>query len=249
MTDVSVRARLALLLVLLLASMAVAAGFALYQLRGVTLSISTVYADRVLPLLQLRAVAHAHVVTLPSVVQQVRDGQLDSTDALAELERARNEARQQWAVYKTTFLVPLEKTLIAQAEPLLARADAAHDKAAELLNKRDQEGLRHFANHEMQNVVRPLNVLFDQLVVLQAEEAATETDASHAACWRRLVGRAGDGGPGFGGGHSPGLGHGDALCARAPLFRRDRLAPGALLCGPVAHQPDDCAGARRADHV
>jgi len=181
MKDLSIRARLALLLVLLLASMAVAAGFALYQLRGVTLSISTVYADRVLPMLQLRAVAHAHIVTLPSVVQQVRDGQLDTTDALAELDRARNEARHQWAVYKTTFLVPLEKTLIAQAEPLLARADAAHDKAAELLKNRDQAGLRDFANHEMQNVVRPLNVIFDQLVALQSDEAATETDASHAA--------------------------------------------------------------------
>ncbi|MBT9525053.1 MAG: response regulator [Rhizobacter sp.] len=181
MTDLSIRARLVLLLVLLLGSMAVAAGFALYQLRGVTLSISTVYADRVVPLLQLRAVAHAHIVTLPSVVQQVRDGQLDTTDALAQLDRARNEARQQWAVYKTTFLVPREKTLIAQAEPLLERADAAHDKAAELVKRRDQEGLREFAGHEMQSVLRPLNVLFDQLVALQSDEAAAETDASHAA--------------------------------------------------------------------
>ncbi|MBC7991828.1 MAG: GAF domain-containing protein [Rhizobacter sp.] len=181
MTDLSIRARLALLLVLLLASMAVAAGFALYQLRGVTLSINTVYADRVVPLVQLRAVAHAHIVTLPSVVQQVRDGQLDTTDALAELDRARGEARQQWARYKTTYLVPLEKTLISRAEPLLARAEAAHDKLAELLRKRDTEGLRQFASHEVPSVVQPLNAIFDQLVALQSEEAAAETESSQAA--------------------------------------------------------------------
>ena len=86
MTDLSIRTRLTLLIALLLVSMAAAAGFALFQLRDVTLSVQTVYADRVIPLLQLRSVADAYLKTMPNVVQQVRDGHLDAMAAKAELD-------------------------------------------------------------------------------------------------------------------------------------------------------------------
>ncbi|MBC7955215.1 MAG: response regulator [Cytophagales bacterium] len=191
MTDLSVRTRLTLLIALLLVSMAAAAGFALFQLRGVTLSVQTVYADRVIPLLQLRSVADAYLKTMPNVVQQVRDGHLDALAAQAELERTHLEARAQWARYKTTYLVPQEKLLIAEAEPLLERAQALHDKLVRLLAQRDLDGLRAFMARDHYAVSQPLNSVFDRLVAVQAAEAAAETEASHgtyrAAVWGLLA--------------------------------------------------------------
>ncbi len=191
MIDLSIRTRLAVLIALLLALMAAATVFALVQLRGVTLSVQTVYADRVMPLLQLRAVAQAYVTTMPDVVQQARDGRLDTTAGLAELDRTRREARLQWARYKATYLVPQEKVLIAEAEPLLAQAEAAHDRLSRLLNQGDREGLSAFVANDLYPVVRPLNDVIDRLVAVQAEEAAAETGASHgaygAAVWGLLA--------------------------------------------------------------
>ncbi|HEX3141411.1 MAG TPA: MCP four helix bundle domain-containing protein, partial [Rhizobacter sp.] len=181
MTDLSIRARLALLIAVLLVLMGAAAGFALYQLRGVSLSVQTVYADRVLPLLQLRAVADAYLTTLPAVMQQVRDGHQDLATGLAELESSRREAREQWRRYKTTYLVPQEKVLVAEAEPLLARAEALQDKAIDLLGHGDPAAVRAFAVSELYPVVRPLNAVLDKLIDVQAAEAAAEAEASRGA--------------------------------------------------------------------
>ncbi|MGY4829712.1 ATP-binding protein [Sphaerotilaceae bacterium SBD11-9] len=175
------RARLTLLIALLLVLMGVAAGFALYQLRNVTLSVKTVYADRVLPLLQLRAVANAHLLTLPSVVHEVRDGHQDAAAALAELALARSSAREQWALYKATYLVPQEKVLVAEAEPLLARAEALNDKAADLLRRGDLPGLRSFLANDLYPVLRPLDAVLDRLNEIQEKEAAAEAEASSGA--------------------------------------------------------------------
>jgi PAS domain S-box-containing protein len=191
MTDLSIRTRFIVLMALLLASMAAAAGFALFQLRGVTLSVQTVYADRVLPLLQLRTVANAYLTTMPSVAQQVRDGHLDATAATAELNRTQLEARAQWARYKATYLVPQEKALVAEAEPLLARAQLLHEKLVALLAQRDLNGLRAFLANEQYALSRPLDSVFDRLVAVQADEAAAEAEASRgtyrAAVWGLLA--------------------------------------------------------------
>ncbi|HET7794931.1 MAG TPA: ATP-binding protein [Rhizobacter sp.] len=181
MNDLSIRARLTLLIALLLVLMGVAAGFALYQLRNVTLSVKTVYADRVLPLLQLRAVANAYLLTMPSVVREVRDGHQDAAAGVAELEFTRKDAREQWARYKATYLVPQEKALIAEAEPLIARAEVLNDKAADLLRRGDVPGMRSFVANDLYPVLQPLDVVLERLNEVQAVEADTEARASQGA--------------------------------------------------------------------
>jgi PAS domain S-box-containing protein len=172
-----IRTRLALLLALLLALMALAAGFALYQLRGVSLSVQSVYDDRVMPLVQLRRVFDAHVVDFPRVARDLRDGSIGADQALGLLEGVRRTAREQWLRYKATYLVPREKLLVERAEPLLDAAERLVERYALAV----AHGTERPAPAELQATVRPLSNVLEELMSLQADEAQAAAQASHGA--------------------------------------------------------------------
>ncbi|MET0335950.1 MAG: ATP-binding protein [Rhizobacter sp.] len=183
MMALGIRMRLAMLLALLLTLMAVAAGYALYQLRGVSLSVQSVYDDRVLPLFHLRSVADTYVMGLPRVARELRDGVLTPDEATKQLARARVDAREQWLRYKATLQVARETTLIAEAEPLIAQAEVLLDGYATAV----AGGGSRPSPAELQAATRPLGKLLDELVLLQAQEvqaaAAASEGAYGAAVW------------------------------------------------------------------
>jgi PAS domain S-box-containing protein len=177
MKGLGIRTRLALLLALLLALMAVATGYALVQLKGVTLSVQSVYDDRVMPLFQLRSVSDAYLTGLPRIARGVGDGSLKVDEALNQLDRSRREARGQWLRYKATYLVPREKQLMTRAEPLLDEAERLLGRYATAL----ADGTPRVQPVELEAAVQPLGAVLQELVQLQADEAQAATQASHAA--------------------------------------------------------------------
>ncbi|MCR5882913.1 GAF domain-containing protein [Rhizobacter sp. J219] len=172
-----IRTRLALLLALLLAVMAIAAGFALFQLRGVTLSVQSVYDDRVLPLFQLRKVHDTYLVDFPRVARDLHDGAIGADQALSLLDNGRREAREQWLRYRATYLVPREKLLVARAEPLLDAAELLLQRYALAVAR----GTQRPTTAELQATVRPLASVLDDLTQLQADEAQAAAVAGHGA--------------------------------------------------------------------
>ncbi len=171
------RTRLALLLALLLALMALAAGYALFQLRGVSLSVQSVYDDRVLPLFQLRKVHDTYVVDLPRVARELQDGALGTDQALNLLDAARRESREGWLRYKATYLVPREKELLAQADPLLDQAEAVLARYATAL----AGGTDRLAPADLSAATRPLGQVLDEMIQLQADEARAAARDSRTA--------------------------------------------------------------------
>ncbi|MBL0727150.1 ATP-binding protein [Piscinibacter sp. HJYY11] len=172
-----IRWRLAMLLALLLALMAIAAGYALVQLRGVSLSVQSVYDDRVLPLFQLRKVFDTYVVDLPRVARDLRDGSLGSDQALGMLHTARREAREEWLRYKATYLVPREKLLIARAEPLLDASEKLLDRFALAV----AHGTERPSAAELQATIQPMGNVLGELMALQADEAQAAAKAGRGA--------------------------------------------------------------------
>ena len=168
-----IRTRLALLLALLLALMAIAAGYALVQLRGVSLSVQSVYDDRVLPLFHLRKVFDTYAVDFPRVARDLRDGAIGADQALTLLDDSRRVAREEWLRYKSTYLVEREKLLLARAEPLLDSSEKLLERFALAV----AHGTERPASTELQATVRPLSNVLDELINLQADEALAAATA------------------------------------------------------------------------
>ena len=182
-----IRARLALLLALLLALMALAAGYALVQLGGVTLSVQSVYDDRVLPLFQLRKVSDTYAVDLPRLARDLRDGAIGTEQALGQLDAARRHAREEWLRYKATYLVEREKLLVARADPLFEAAEQLLVRYAVAV----ADGTPRPADTELHATVQPLANVLGELIKLQADETLAAAQASHgsysAARWAFVV--------------------------------------------------------------
>src|ERR1700745_21793 len=141
MSSQAVRARLLVLLLVLVTLIGAAAAVAVHRLYGAAATIDTVYRDRVLCMEQLRLVREAYVVRMAGDVTRVRDGLLDGRQALSDLDDARQQIATQWSAYKGTYLVDRERGLIAKAEPLLRRADDVALRLRSALGSNDQTAL------------------------------------------------------------------------------------------------------------
>lgn len=191
MGSLTLKIRLALLLGFLLALMAVSGSFAVFHMRGVTASIDTVYRDRIFPMQQLRLVSDAYLVDIAGAVTKIRDGSLTSEEGLSAIGDAQRSITKQWNAYKLTYLLEREKELIVEAEPLMARADAAIVRLRTLLEKKDIPSLRAFATSEMLSVFEPvgesLNRLFEFQIAVTEQESGRSKVAYDIAIWTSMA--------------------------------------------------------------
>jgi methyl-accepting chemotaxis protein len=111
---------------------------------------------------------------------------MKAVEGIKALADARGRISQQWKDYTATFLVPQEKVLVAQAEPLMQRADAAAKRLETLLVANDVDGLRAFAAKEMYPAIDPLAEVIDKLSRVQLDVAEREFIDSQAVYQRVL---------------------------------------------------------------
>ncbi|HET6789241.1 MAG TPA: MCP four helix bundle domain-containing protein, partial [Aquabacterium sp.] len=129
----SIRVRLTALVTALLVMVVVAAAWSVALFRQSNAVLGTVYNDRVVPLQQIKLVGDAYRIQIIDAVQRVHDGVLPPAQALTLLSSAQTQIRTQWAAYEATYLVPREKELVAQAVPVMRRADEAIEQLRRLL--------------------------------------------------------------------------------------------------------------------
>lgn len=191
MGSLTLKIRLALLLGLLLALVAVSGSFAVYHMRGVTASIDTVYRDRIVPMQQLRLVSDAYRVDIAGAVMRMRDGSLSVEETLEFIDETQRRIAKQWNTYKLTYLLDHEKDLIAETESLMGGADAAVARLRALLEKKDIQGTRAFATTEMLDAFAPmgaaLNRLFEFQITVTGQESGRSKVAYAMAIWTSMA--------------------------------------------------------------
>jgi diguanylate cyclase (GGDEF)-like protein len=152
-------------------------------------TLHTVYADRVVPMQQLKAVSDAYAVTVVDSAHKARDGTLALSGAADRIDAAMIEADRVWADYLLTSLTSEERTLVDQAEVRLTVAREAAGDALTLLRADDIEAIRRYAATDMYPRIDPLSEVLDDLVALQENEAErlfVEADRSERAVERSL---------------------------------------------------------------
>ncbi|MDI4635580.1 MCP four helix bundle domain-containing protein [Pelomonas sp. V22] len=177
------------LVLLLMAGMGV---LTLSQLRSVSMSVDSLYKDRLLPLEQLRRVALTFNTEVPAIVGQLRDGRLSLPLARQQLDKSEQAARRSWNDYLQTYLVDAEKRLIQRAEPELQRSHAAIARLRLLLQQGRTDSLTPAFSSELradaEALLATLGELSDvQLQIGRREAEDSEASFRHAVLWVTLM--------------------------------------------------------------
>ncbi|HTP85225.1 MAG TPA: PAS-domain containing protein, partial [Alphaproteobacteria bacterium] len=134
----------------------------------------TVYADRVLPLQQLKAVSDGYAVNIPTAAQKVRAGTLAWDDGVKAIDAANDEISQNWTAYLKTYLTPEEQRLVGEARALKAGADQSVARLRTMMVSQDHAGLAAYLLEQLYPTIDPLAQKIEQLVDLQRRVAADE---------------------------------------------------------------------------
>ena len=174
MKDLSIKSRLLALVTALLVLVVLAAAASVTRLKASNDVLATVYNDRVVPLRQLKSVSDGYGSGVVDTAAKVAAGGLAPPDALLALNAARATVAREWKAYLSTYLNADETALVAQAGPLMRRADAAAEQLEALLKAGDVEGVKTFAAKEMYPDIDPVAGVIDKLTTVQLEVAGAE---------------------------------------------------------------------------
>lgn len=163
----SVHARLSVLVGALLLGAVGLSALAVWLPREVQGLLKTVYADRVVPLSQLKAVSDAYAVTVVDVLHKYRDGALSNERAAEAMSLALAWADTQWAAFKATHLTDREAELVHEAQTDLQRASAAAKGLVAALKADNRPFLDEFGRTRLYPTIEPLTRSLHALSELQ----------------------------------------------------------------------------------
>jgi methyl-accepting chemotaxis protein len=188
MNQLSVKARL-LLLIALLGLFLLGVGMAgIAGMKSSNTALGTVYNDRVVPLKQLKVIADAYAVAIIDAVNKTNAGLMSAEDALKGVRSARKDIATQWSAYMATTLTGDETRLSKEAAPLFKAADAAIDTLETFLG--GQHGLiagqLGAFDGPLYDTIDPISGKISELVDLQLRVASDEFKASQDAYERTI---------------------------------------------------------------
>ncbi|PCK31218.1 methyl-accepting chemotaxis protein [Pseudoalteromonas piscicida] len=150
-------------------------------------AMETVYKDRVVPLKDLKIIADKYAVNIVDTAHKVRNGSMDWSTAIENVENAKKVISANWSDYLSTELVAQEVKLVKEIRPLLEKADASVDTLLAILKRNDQSGLEYFIINQLYPVIDPVSERFSQLVDVQLVVAEQEFITSSQSYENTLI--------------------------------------------------------------
>ncbi|MEQ1529000.1 MAG: methyl-accepting chemotaxis protein [Methylococcales bacterium] len=152
-------------------------GIGYLGLRGMSqanISLGSVYDDRIVPLEGLRSIADMYAVNIVDTAHKVRNGNISWAEARKNVSEAEKTINQKWQAYISTYLVPEEKQLIAQIEPLFKAVKPKLAKLMSILQKEDAAAISAYTIDELYPSIDPIGGKFSELINLQLTVAKQE---------------------------------------------------------------------------
>src|SRR5690606_10592084 len=171
MNNWTIRTRLFVLIVLMLAGSLVIGAAGLSGLRGVLADLNSVYLDRVVPLRDLKQISDLYAVSIVDASHKARSGAVPMAEAARQVEQAEARIRQVWQAYHATHLIDEEKRLIERIEPLMKQAEEPLQRLKAMLHGGDAEALAAFTDNELYPRIDPLSEQFGALIEVQLKES------------------------------------------------------------------------------
>ncbi|ODN72243.1 methyl-accepting chemotaxis protein [Methylobrevis pamukkalensis] len=139
---------------------------------------STIVADRVIPLAQLKAVADAYAVEIVDATHKIRSEEFTVAQGEESLAKAMATIDETWRAYMSTYLVPEEKLLAEETAQAMAQAAPMIDDLREMLATNDRLGIETLAAVRLYPAIDPIGDHLSKLVTLQIDVARAEFQRS-----------------------------------------------------------------------
>jgi methyl-accepting chemotaxis protein len=163
----TIRSKLSVSLGLMLVALVAIGASGLYAARTAQKGLVTVYADRVVPLADLKAIADAYAVNIVDAAHKVRNGNISNEAGIAAIDAARGDIDRLWAAYQLTYMEADERALADQAERLKADAAGEVDTLVAILRSNDKAALDAFVVDRLYPAIDPISEAISALIGLQ----------------------------------------------------------------------------------
>jgi methyl-accepting chemotaxis protein len=176
MTNLTIKTRLYILLAVLSALLVAIGALGLRGMSETNAGLATVYADRVVPLKQLKVIADMYAVNVVDTAHKVRDRRLSWAEGRENLAEAERTIQLNWGAYLGTRLINEELALSKEAGVHMAKAGHAIRDLKGLLSAEDPARFAAFVTDDLYPAIDPVSTSFAKLVDLQLVVAKAEFD-------------------------------------------------------------------------
>ena len=145
--------------------------------------MNSVYADRVVPIDQIKHVSDAYINEMRRTGDSFAAGKISVPDAKAEIEASLGLATEKWGAYLETYLTDDEKKQIAVVDEALPDAQAAAARIQALIESNNPTTLATYLATEFGTATVPLEAALAELVDYQLAEAERLTKETTALGW------------------------------------------------------------------
>jgi len=187
MQQLTIRARLLILIGAMLSACLVIGLTGLNAQQRSVAGLNTVYLDRVVPLRDLKLIADLYAVKIVDATHKTRSGMLSYQQARDDVRTARAEIRRLWGEYINTSLIDAERQASARIEVLMQKADAPLDDLERILDRHSEKRLAAFVINDLYPLIDPISEGFSELIGLQLGEAKGEYERALALYQRNRV--------------------------------------------------------------
>lgn len=149
--------------------------------------IHSIFTDRVLPLEKLKVVSDMYAVNIVDTAHKTRNGNLDWSQSLSNINEAEQKIRDNWNAYRATAVLDEEKKLITQAMPLMESANESIAQLKTIVQKHDAKALASYTMYELYPKIDPITGKISELVAVQLAVAKTEYEAGNKIYQKNLL--------------------------------------------------------------
>lgn len=161
------------LLVFVMSAVIIGIGvYGINNLKTMNKITKTLYADRVMPMVQLSNVRVAYSLEIISCAQKLKANQLTFQQAKRSIKKGTDKIAKNWADYMATYLTPEEEQLAKQAIVLMDGADEAVENLLQIVEKEDTVALDKYIKADMYPSIDPVVDKLTSLIELQVRVAS-----------------------------------------------------------------------------
>jgi len=177
-SNLKIRTRLLLGYFIAILFMLLIGAVSLHTSQQILSSLHTVYADRVVPISQIKEVGNSYLIGIIDAAHKANAKKISYDVALTQIKASETKADRIWATYLSTFLVEDEKVLIAKLEKEFPPLKLGIQKLESILLAKDEKALDTFVRDEMYPVFDPITGHLEELIQVQLKVAKHESESS-----------------------------------------------------------------------
>ena len=187
MRNLSIRAKLWLLVGgLLVLTVAITAAL-VQQLNASNQRLASIYNNNVVPMQQLKLISDGYGIKLVEVTNKVYNQQILAESGKEDLTKIKASVNEAWQAYLSAYVTEEEKVLADRVGILLDALSPRIDDLLRLFDQQDHESLGSFIEYRLFPNVSPLAANLQQLSALQEDLALQAYEEAQTALQRAVI--------------------------------------------------------------